>query len=56
MRLQNEDIKSLAQIVDAGGDISQLPNDAKIYLKALKDANISVDKTLQDAILEGFSV
>lgn len=31
-RIQNEDIKSLAELVAGGGNVTQLPNDTKVYL------------------------
>jgi hypothetical protein len=31
-KIQNEDIKSSAEIVTAGGTVAQLPNDSKIYV------------------------
>ena len=34
-RIQNEDVKSEAQLVAAGGQKSQLPNDSKVYVSAL---------------------
>ena len=34
-RLQNEDLKTLAELTGAGGTVDQLPNDTKIYLTGL---------------------
>lgn len=46
-RLQNEDIKSSAELIADGGTASQLPNDDKIYVTAN-----SLNKTLKQAILD----
>jgi hypothetical protein len=47
-KIQNEDIKSSAELVAAGGTAAQLPNDTKIYLTAL-----GLNKTLSAAIIAG---
>lgn len=47
-RLQNEDFKSEAEILAAGGSKSQLLNDTKIYISAS-----GINKTLDDAIVDG---
>lgn len=46
-KIQNEDIKSSAQLIAAGGSASQLPNDTKIYITAN-----SINKTLNQAIID----
>ena len=46
-KIQNEDIKSSAQLIAAGGSASQLPNDTKIYVTAN-----SINKTLNQAIID----
>lgn len=46
--LQNEDHKSEAEIIAAGGAKSQLLNDTKIYVTAN-----GINKTLDDAIIDG---
>lgn len=46
--IQNEDIKSLAELTGAGGTASQLPNDTKIYVTAN-----SINKQLSQAIIDG---
>lgn len=45
-KIQNEDIKSSAELVSAGGTAAQLPNDTKIYVTSLT-------KTLSAAISAG---
>lgn len=45
-RIQNEDIKSSAELVSAGSDASHLPNDTKVYVTSL-------GKTLSAAIIDG---
>jgi hypothetical protein len=47
-KIQNEDIKSLAELLDLGLDASSLPPDYKIFVSA----NL-VNKTLKDAIEDG---
>lgn len=47
-KIQNEDIKSAAEIVTAGGTAAQLPNDSKVYL-----TGNSLNKTLDAAINAG---
>lgn len=47
-RIQNEDIKSVADLAAAGGSPSQLPNDDKVWVKAR-----GILKTLYDAIVDG---
>jgi len=47
-RIQNEDVKSLAEITGAGGTASQLTNDTKIYVTAL-----GLNKQLSAAITAG---
>lgn len=47
-KIQNEDIKSESDITGAGGTASQLPNDDKIWVKAL-----GINKTLNAAIVAG---
>lgn len=47
-RIQNEDIKSSAELVSAGGTAAQLPNDTKAYVTAK-----SINKTLFQAITDG---
>lgn len=47
-RIQNEDIKSAAELVAAGGTAAQLPNDTKVYVTAN-----SYNKTLAQAIIDG---
>lgn len=46
-RIQNEDIKTSAEIVSGGGTASQLPNDDKIYVTAN-----GINKTLKQAIID----
>jgi hypothetical protein len=46
-RIQNEDIKSSAQLISGGGTAAQLPNDDKIYVTAN-----SINKTLKQAIID----
>lgn len=47
-KLQNEDVKSLAELTGAGGTIDQLINDTKIYVSVL-----GLNKQLSDAIVDG---
>lgn len=47
-RIQNEDIKSAAQLITDGGTAAQLPNDDKVYVTAN-----SLNKTLYQAIVDG---
>lgn len=47
-RIQNEDVKSVAELQARGGSASQLPNDDKVWVKAL-----SINKTLNQAIEDG---
>jgi len=47
-KIQNEDIKSLAELTGAGGSASQLPNDTKIYVTAN-----GLNKQLSQAITDG---
>jgi len=46
-RIQNEDLKSVAELTGAGGTAAQLPNDTKIYVTAL-----GINKTLNQAIID----
>lgn len=46
-KIQNEDIKSSAEIVADGGTASQLPNDTKIWVTAN-----GINKTLYQAIVD----
>ena len=46
--LQNEDFKTEAELVGAGGSVSQLLNDTKIYV-----TGNGINKTLDDAIVDG---
>lgn len=46
-RIQNEDIKSSAQLISGGGTAAQLPNDDKIYVTAN-----GINKTLKQAIID----
>lgn len=47
-KIQNEDVKSSAELAAAGGTDAQLPNDTKIYITAL-----GLNKTLSAAITAG---
>ena len=47
-RIQNEDIKSVAELTAAGGAANQLPNDDKVWVKAG-----GINKTLNQAISDG---
>jgi len=47
-KIQNEDIKSAADLVAAGGTAAQLPNDTKIYMTAN-----GINDTLYNAVLAG---
>ena len=47
-RLQNEDFKTEAELISAGGAKAQLLNDTKIYV-----TGNSINKTLDDAIVDG---
>lgn len=47
-KIQNEDIKSSAELAGAGGSDSQLPNDTKAYVTAK-----SLNKKLSQAIIDG---
>lgn len=47
-RIQNEDIKSAAELVSGGGTAAQLPNDDKVYVTAS-----GINKTLKQAIIDG---
>lgn len=47
-KIQNEDLKSLAELTGAGGSPSQLPNDTKIYVTAN-----GINKQLSQAITDG---
>lgn len=47
-KIQNQDIKSAAELVSAGATAASLPNDDKIYVTAL-----SINKTLKQAIIDG---
>lgn len=47
-RIQNQDIKSAAELVSAGATAASLPNDDKIYVTAN-----SINKTLKQAIIDG---
>jgi len=46
-RIQNEDVKSVAELTGAGGTAAQLPNDDKVYVTAL-----GINKTLKQAIID----
>ena len=46
--IQNEDIKTAADLVAAGGTAAQLPNDTKVWITAN-----SLNETLHDAIVNG---
>ena len=46
--LQNEDFKTEAELLGAGGSVSQLLNDTKIYV-----TGNGINKTLDDAIVDG---
>lgn len=47
-KIQNEDVKTEAELVSAGGTAAQLINDSKIWISAL-----GLNKTLDDAIVAG---
>ena len=47
-RIQNEDLKSVAELATAGCGPDKLPNDDKIYVTAL-----GINKTLKQAIIDG---
>lgn len=47
-KIQNEDIKSSAELAGAGGTDAQLPNDTKIYV-----TGNSLNKKLSDAVAAG---
>lgn len=47
-KIQNQDIKSAAELVSAGATAASLPNDDKIYVTAS-----SINKTLKQAIIDG---
>lgn len=47
-KIQNEDIKSAAELVSAGATAASLPNDTKVYVTAN-----SINKTLNQAITDG---
>lgn len=47
-KIQNEDIKSAAELVSAGATAASLPNDDKVYVTAS-----SINKTLKQAIIDG---
>lgn len=47
-KIQNEDIKTAAELVSAGATAASLPNDDKVYVSAL-----SINKTLKQAIIDG---
>jgi hypothetical protein len=47
-KIQNEDIKSEADLIADGGTAAQLPSDTKVYVSAL-----SLNKTLFQAITDG---
>lgn len=47
-KIQNEDIKSVADLIAVGSNSTHLPNDDKIYLKAL-----SLNETLNAGIANG---
>ena len=46
-RIQNEDLKSVAQLISGGGTAAQLPNDDKVYVTAN-----GINKTLKQAIVD----
>lgn len=46
-KIQNEDIKSSADLAAAGGTDAQLPNDDKVYITAN-----GLNKTLKQAIID----
>lgn len=48
VKIQNENIKSSAELISGGGTAAQLPNDDKIYVTAN-----SLNKTLKQAIIDG---
>ena len=47
-KIQNEDIKSSAELIAQGGTAAQLPNDTKVYVTAN-----GINKTLNQAITDG---
>ena len=47
-KIQNEDIKSAADLVAAGGTAAQLPNDTKVYMTAN-----GINDTLYNAVVAG---
>lgn len=47
-RIQNEDVKSEAELIALGADKTKLPHDTKIYVTAL-----GINKTLDQAITDG---
>lgn len=47
-KIQNQDIKSVAELVSGGATAASLPNDDKVYVSAN-----SINKTLKQAILDG---
>lgn len=47
-KIQKQGIKTEAEIISAGGAVSDLPNDSQIYVTAN-----SINKTLDDAIIDG---
>lgn len=47
-RIQNQDLKTAAELIAAGASAADLPNDSKIYVTAN-----SINKTLLDAIEDG---
>lgn len=53
-KIQNEDIKSLSELVSAGGVMSQLPNDTKIYVTA-NGINTQLSTAIQSGVIGGGS-
>lgn len=51
-RIQNEDIKSLAELVAAGGAKAQLPNDDRLYVAAFSSGK-TMQEVLQQRLLHG---
>jgi len=46
-RIQNDDVKSVAELTSGGGGASNLPHDTKVYVTAL-----GINKTLNQAIID----
>lgn len=51
-KIQNEDIKSLAEITTAGGTMAQLPNDTKIYVTA-NGINTQLSTAIASGVIGG---